>query len=345
MTLELRPVSIRLKKALTTSRGPLQERTGFEVRFRHDGIEGRGEAYPLMAFGTESLADAQSALRSFSPTPISSIEELQTVLAPLDATPAARFAVESALLEWLALRRGVPVTLLLGEARAVVHVNTLLEGIDAEGLAESARRAVDAGFRTLKFKVAAKSITLDAMRLHAVRLAVGPDIAIRIDANGGWTEGTARSTLRGLESLRLELCEQPVAPHDVEGLRRVSDLVPIPVAADEALGDRAHRARVLTVDPRPAAKLLVLKPAVLGGILPSLELASRARTLGLGCYVTTTMDGPIARAAACHLAAVLPPSPYAHGLSTTELFEGLPPDAFTPANGAITLPEIAGWGV
>ncbi|MCA3015317.1 MAG: o-succinylbenzoate synthase, partial [Myxococcaceae bacterium] len=55
--------------------------------------------------------------------------------------------------------------------------------------------------------------------------------------------------------------------------------------------------------------------------------------------------GPIARAAATHLAAVLPSAPYAHGLSTVERFEGLAPDACTPRGGAIELPAGPGWGV
>ncbi|MBL8917355.1 MAG: o-succinylbenzoate synthase [Myxococcaceae bacterium] len=338
-------MSIKLKRPLSTSRGPLAERAGFEVHLAHEGVEGRGEAYPLQAFGTESLADAESVLRTVEVTPVASVDEVAGQLSSLTATPAARFAVESALFEWLARRRGVPVAVLLGEARARVPVNALIDGADAEALVENARKAVDAGFATLKLKVAARSVSLDAQRLHSVRVAVGPRVALRIDANGGWTEGVARSALRGLESLGIEVCEQPVAPHDVEGLRRVTELVPVPVAADEALGDPLHRARVLTVDPRPAAKVLVLKPAVLGGLMPSLELARKASSLGLGCYVTTTMDGPIARAAAAHLAAVLPPSSFAHGLSTPELFEGLAPDAFTAVHGAVTVPSVPGWGV
>ena len=345
MKLELRPITLRLKKPLNTSRGPLKERVGLELRVEHEGLVGRGEAFPLQAFGTESLSDAESVLKNLSVDPIELIDELSYSLTALEATPAARFGVECALLEQLARRRGVPVALLLGEAHSVIPVNALIEGPDADALVESARQSVAAGFKTLKFKVGAKTVSLDAQRLHAVRLAVGPDIALRIDANGGWTEGTARSALRGLESLNIELCEQPVASHDIEGLRRVSDLVPIPVAADEALGIRSHRSRVMVSDPRPAAKILVLKPAVLGGLIPSLELAREAAAAGLGSYVTTTMDGAISRAAAAHLAAVLPPSKYAHGLSTTELFDGLPPDGFTPKNGVITLPDVAGWGV
>ncbi|MDX2010926.1 MAG: o-succinylbenzoate synthase [Myxococcaceae bacterium] len=345
MKLELRRRSLSLARPLVTAHGALERREGFEVVVSADGRVGRGEAFPLEAFGTESLAAAEAALRSLALDLVDSVEAIAEQLAPLASAPTARFAAECALLEWLAVRRAVPVAALFGAVRPVVPVNALIEGRDAEALAGAARLAVSQGFKTLKLKVGARSVAVDAQRLVAVRQAVGPAVALRIDANGGWSEGVARSTLRGLDSLGLELCEQPVSPVDVEGLRRVSAAVPVPVAADEVLSDRSRWARVLDADPRPAAQVLVLKPAVLGGLVPALELARAASERGVSAYVTTLMDGPLARAAATHLAAVLPPSPYAHGLSTVELFTDLAPDAFTPRSGAIELPASPGWGV
>lgn len=345
MKLELQQAKLTLRHTVTTSRAALTSRTGFEVSVRGDGVTGRGQAFPLPAFGTETFAAAEEALSGFAPIACESLEEIATLLAPLESTPAARFAVECALLEWIARRRRIPVALLLGEAKPRVQVNALIEGHDAEALASAATVARDQGFRTLKVKVGSRSVSVDAQRLHAVRLAVGPELALRVDVNGGWTEGTARAALRGLESLRLELCEQPVAAHDVEGLGRVGDLVPVPIAADEALADPAQRRRILERDPRPAAKVLVLKPAVLGGLLPALGLARQARDVGVSAYVTTLMDGEVARAAATHLAAVLPADGLAHGLATVELFDGARVDAFTPSEGVITLPDAPGWGV
>lgn len=345
MKIDLVPVSLRLVEPLVSAHGTLHERVGFDVHVSLDGIVGRGEVFPLPEFGTESLDKAIAAVRAFTATPYESVEELTAQLAPLDPTPAARFAMECALLEWLAKKRGVPVAHLLGDARPSVSVNALIAGRTAESLAEAAKRAMDAGFGTVKLKVASKSVSLDAQRIHAVRLAVGDGVAVRLDANGGWSEGTARSALRGLESLEVELCEQPVAPHDVEGLRRVTELVPVPVAADEALSVPGLREHVLRKHPLPAAKVLVLKPAVLGGLVPALTLAKLAYQGGIESYVTTLIDGPIARAAAAHLAAVVPSTTHAHGLSTLELFEGVAPDAFTPRAGVITLPTAPGWGV
>ncbi|MCA3016579.1 MAG: o-succinylbenzoate synthase, partial [Myxococcaceae bacterium] len=237
MKLELRPRGWRLEEPIVTARGMLTTRAGIEVTVSEGGVVGRGEAFPLEAFGTEALVDTERALRAFSPRAIDDVAAVDGQLAALDGVPAARFAAESALLEWLARRRGVPVATLLGVPRALVPVNALIDGRDAAALARAATQAAQQGFKTVKVKVGARPVAEDAQRLLAVRQAVGPTVALRIDANGGWSEGVARATLRGLESLALELCEQPVAAADVEGLRRVSALVPVPVAADEALSD------------------------------------------------------------------------------------------------------------
>jgi L-alanine-DL-glutamate epimerase-like enolase superfamily enzyme len=118
MKLELKQVTYSLRRPVITARATMEARQGWQVRFAHDGLVGRGEAFPLHAFGTESVDACRRALESFEPEPIDSIDELPVVLAPLDGTPAARFAVESALLEWLACKRGTPVAPLLGEGRS-----------------------------------------------------------------------------------------------------------------------------------------------------------------------------------------------------------------------------------
>ncbi len=347
MKLQVTPFSLRLKKPIQTARGPMDERVGFRVSFTADGVTGRGDAMPMASFGTETPEAALAALQRFDlATAPSTVEEVAVAIDQLSATPAARHAAECALLEHVAIRKGVLVATLLGPVlRSHFKVNALLEGDDAAGLAASAEKAASQGFGVVKVKVAARPLSIEAQRLLAVRRAVGPSVQIRIDANGGWTEANARSALRGLEALELEVCEQPVGSHDVEGLRRLRHLAPCRIAADETMLLSGVLPRLLEKDPRAAADVIVLKPAALGGLVRSLTLAQQAHNSGVSAYVTTLMDGPIARAAASHLAAVLPNADWAHGLSTVELFEGVQPDPFTPLGGEITLPQATGWGV
>jgi L-alanine-DL-glutamate epimerase-like enolase superfamily enzyme len=301
----------------------------------------------MASFGTESPEACLAALEGFSLAALpGTLVEIARATASLASTPAARFAAECALLEHLARRRGRSVAQVLADRpRSELVVNALIEGDDAQGLAAAAERAVAAGFDVVKVKVAARSMSVDAQRLYAVRRAIGPTVKLRVDANGGWSEANARSLLRGLESLALEVCEQPVAPNEIEALRRLRGQVPCRVAADETMLRHEAFERVLLRDPIAAVDVLVLKPAALGGVLRSLEIARRGFEAGVESYVTTLMDGPLGRAAAAHLAAVLPGEAWAHGLSTVELLDGVATDAFTAVGGRFKLPDMTGWGV
>lgn len=347
MKFEFSPFRLRMRTWLQTARGPIGEREGFRVYFEHDGVVGRGDVMPMPSFGTETVDAAHRALGLFSLSEVpQTVEAISASVASLALTPATQHAVECALLEHLAIRRGVLVATLLGPVRrSHFPVNALLEGEDALGLAASAERAAKAGFGTVKMKVAARPLAVEAQRLLAVRRAVGPKVHLRIDANGGWSEATARSALRGLEALGLEVCEQPVSAHDIDGMRRLRHLAPCRIAADETMLQPEVLPKLLERDPRAAADVLVLKPAALGGLVKSLQWAQQAYEAGVEAYVTTLLDGPIARAAAAHLAAVLPAANWAHGLATVELFDGMDADAFTPLAGEITLPQATGWGV
>jgi o-succinylbenzoate synthase len=346
MKLVLVPVRLELERPIQTAHGPMHARTGWRVVLEAEGVVGRGEAMPMASF-TEPAPATERALKGFELCRLpDSIEEISVATEGLAQTPAARFAVECALLEHLARRRRVPVAALFGEPRRQIKVNALIEGDDAAALAKAAERAAADGFPVVKVKVAARPLAVEAQRLLAVRRAVGPKVGIRLDANGGWSEAGARSALRGLEALDAELCEQPVAAADVEGLRRIRYQVPCKIAADESMLLPHVLRRMLERDPAAAVDVVVLKPTALGGLVRSLEIARIAHDAGVSAYTTTLMDGPLARAAAAHLASVLPgDGGWAHGLSTVELFGGAVPDAFTPVNGVIQLPETPGWGI
>jgi o-succinylbenzoate synthase len=347
MKLVVAPVSYRLRQPIKTARGVLDARRGWQVALEYDGVVGRGEAMPLASFGTESPEACEAALRQFTLAALpQTLAEVRAATDGLDGAVAARFATECALLEHLARRRGVGVARLLSNSpRTELAVNALVEADDASGLAAAAERAVAAGFEVVKVKVAARAMSVDAQRLYAVRRAVGPKVKVRVDANGGWSEASARSLLRGLEALELEVCEQPIAAQELEGLRRLRGQVPCRIAADESLLHHHSFARLLAPDPIAAVDVLVLKPAALGGVLHALELARRGFAAGVESYVTTLMDGPLGRAAAAHLAAALPGEAWAHGLSTVELLDSVAADAFSPVRGRIRLPDVPGWGL
>jgi o-succinylbenzoate synthase len=314
--LEIRPYRLKLLRPLRTARGVVERREGFAI-FAHDGpLVGRGEAAPLD--GTESLAECYEQLQ-------------RATLDSLPTTPAARHAVEEALFDLSAQRLGVPLARLL-DARAAseVAVSALLSADSMADLAREAQRAVADGYRTVKLKV---GLADDFARAAVVRDAVGAGVKLRIDANGAWKRGEALERLHELAPLDIELCEQPTA--DLAGL----ETSPVKIAADELVPRDADAAL-------QRAQVIVLKPMLLGGLLPALRLGRKALERGKQVIVTTALDGAIARAGAAHLAAALRQSDPAAGLATGRLLaEDLCADSLAPKNGSIRIPETPGLGL
>jgi L-alanine-DL-glutamate epimerase-like enolase superfamily enzyme len=142
----------------------------------------------------------------------------------------------------------------------------------------------------------------------------------------------------------VELVEEPLAGSDPEAWRRLQAASPVPLALDESL-DHGNLAAVLE---RRAARCLVLKPMRLGGLLPCLEIARRAREAGLLSLITTSIDGAVAGAAAAHLAAALDAAAVpaqTHGLATAALLSRDLAEPLPVARGGIDLPGQPGLGV
>jgi o-succinylbenzoate synthase len=341
-TLHISPLHFVLRAPLATARGDVASRKGWLVKVKApDGLEGLGEATPLPDAGTEApdvcLAALEAATAREFPLPqhIWDVDGWLNAMGVRLKTPAARFALETAALDVLARRARVPLARLLDpNARNSTAVNALVSS------AEEAQRAAGEGYATLKLKVGMDD-TADLHRTEAVARAVGRDVTLRLDANGGWDLTRAVGFLTRVSGLPVEHCEDPLPrPTDVDALRAQ---VHTPIAADAWLTDvmvaedlvRNHRVDVL-----------VLKPAVLGGLIPALALAQRAVSLGVRCVVTSTLDGTVARLAAAHLACALPGEPRAAGLSTGRLFSSETiPDPVPPHHGVITLPDTPGLGM
>ena len=88
---------------------------------------------------------------------------------------------------WQALGAAEPV---------VVKCNATIAAADRAGAGTAAAAAQSAGFETVKLKA---GVGDDAGRVAAVRAVGGPELAIRLDANGAWTPDEAIATLRVLE--------------------------------------------------------------------------------------------------------------------------------------------------
>ncbi len=337
MELSWRRVRVPLREPFVTAHGAVSDRELILVSLRAaDGLEGHGEAAPLETYDGVAIDTVARALEDCRPVlaaypdaaPVADVLARcseATVVAP------ALSALDLALWDLAGRRVREPVWRLLGAARPPrVTVNLTIATTDRSSAAREAAQARVDGFRTIKVKV---GVGDDAGRLAAVRAFAGPEIAIRIDANGAWSHDQARAALDALEPVGLELCEEPV--HGAATTRRLWTEVGVPLALDES----AHDPDAMT---RPAADALCLKLGRCGGISGTIDAAMRARALGYDVYLASTLDGPLGIAGALHAAAVIAPR-RASGLATLALFEGRP-DPLPAVRGAIAPAAGPGLG-
>jgi len=168
----------------------------------------------------------------------------------------------------------------------------------------------------------------------AVRDAVGPEVGVRVDANGAWDVDTAVAMIARLARHDLEYVEQPVATLD--DLARVRRRVTVPVAADECVRtlDDARRLKALG-----AADVIVLKQQPLGGVRAALDIADAA---GVPAVVSSMMETSVGIAAGVALAAALPELPYACGLATLEGIAGdVTHRPLVPVDGVLAVRPVA----
>ncbi|MGY1806773.1 o-succinylbenzoate synthase [Blastococcus sp. SYSU D00669] len=218
--------------------------------------------------------------------------------------------------------------------RDAVPVNVTVPAVDAE----RAHAIVAAsGCRTAKVKVAEPGQTAadDLARVEAVRDALGPAGAVRVDANAAWDVDTAVARITELDrAVGLEYVEQPCAALDeLAALRRRTD---VRVAADEVV---RRSADPLAVDLREACDVVVLKVQPLGGVRAALRVAEAH---GLPCVVSSALESSVGIAAGVALAAALPELPFACGLATVALFtEDVTSAPLLPVDGVlpVTRPE------
>lgn len=272
---------------------------------RGDGTSGLGEASPLPGYSPDSIGDVLDELQPLAEQPL----VVDSVASPLDVLleafgshpvgrPSARFALETALLDWLGRTRNEPVHRVLGgEAdRAAIPIVDLVQASEPSAWPDRADALIAAGATRLKLKIGSDLRTeLDALR--SIRNA-HPKLPLRLDANRRIAVSTLRKHVESLESLELELLEEPVAAEDWP----MALGLPLPFALDETLQDDDLSSQLLE-SGRIAA--VVIKPMVVGGLRASFEMAERAAAHGARYLVSHTFDGPIARAATAELALAL----------------------------------------
>lgn len=280
-----------------------------------EGCRGYGEGAPRPYVTGETSQTVVDGLRRawpdlsgrLLPEPAAADVEVLAGLVPepvaepgLVVPSAARCALELAVLDcWLRRHRLGLGALLVPRRPAVVY-----SGVVGVGAPEDARRLARrlrvAGLRQVKVKVGDAH---DVARVAVVRHVLGPEVSIRIDANGAWNHDQAVRALQAMAPSEIESVEQPLPRGDAAALVQLRAASPVPVVADESLVTEADAEALITAGAVDGFNVRVSK---CGGLQRSWRIAARARAAGLFVQVGGHVgETAILAAAGRHLAAAL----------------------------------------
>lgn len=225
------------------------------------------------------------------------LTELDPWVESLAQTAAVRHALGSALIDCMAQANGRPITKLLNpKSRRDVPISHLYTDDD------SLFHAVMLGAQTIKIKVGIAPLAQEVTRVAAIREIVGPDVELRLDANGAWSEDEAARAIDAFLAHKVRTIEDPVSAHDFTAMARLRNRG-IDIAADEAVTSTQVLEQIIESS---AADVIVIKPMRVGTPLAALRLIGQADRAGMDTIVTTTIDGAVGRMMALHIAAAAP---------------------------------------
>ena len=319
------------------ARGGATEHRMLRVRVTDgDGVEGWGEAAPNRFYG-ETADTALAALGRLEPIVEAcdawALEDVEAEMnRALRFNGSVKSAISAALHDLAGKRLGVPLYKLWGldPANAPLSSFTISIAASEQELIERVRQAAE--YPVLKIKLGTDH---DAAILRTVR-QVAPDKALRVDANAAWSPKQTLAMVDVLVECGVEYVEQPLPPHDLDGLRFVRERSILPIIADESCVVATDVARLVGI-----ADGINIKLSKCGGLREALKMIATARAHGMlvmcGCMIETSLG----ISAAAHLAPLLD---YAD-LDGAALLADDPYVGATIAGGRIQIPDAPGLGV
>ena len=283
---------------------------------------------------------------------IEAIHEMFELRAP--GNFMARAVLDIALHDAVGKALGRPVYDLIGglsQPRIPLEWSVSMADDRGKMVADGQRALHEFGIQVLCLKAGHKGgIKEDVANFVAVREALGPDVAIGMDANTGWSVAETLQILWALRDHRVDYLEQPVKRHDLAGMAEIRRAAAgVPLMADEACLSLADAHAIVAAQ---AADVLCIKLYKHGGLTPARKIAAvaEAANLKINCGGLAVLS-QLEAAAGAHFYAS---RPAAHVMPAGEFIFGLGvigPDPlvletdFCIEDGHVTPPTGAGLGI
>ncbi|MEX1018320.1 MAG: mandelate racemase/muconate lactonizing enzyme family protein [Litorilinea sp.] len=216
-------------------------------------------------------------------------------------------------------------------------------------LAQEAQGYVAQGFRAIKMKVGL-GIEADVTNVLAVRAAIGPRVALMIDANHAYNRREALALAQHLEPVGIGWFEEPLSPEDYAGYAELRLRTSIPLAGGEC---EYYAAGFRHLVEAPCVDIAQPDLCAAGGLTEGARIAALCHTFGVevtphcwgtgiafatGLHFTSTLDTLPGR--------MMPAAPLLEmDRSENPLRDELTLPRFVVEDGAVAVPTQPGLGV
>jgi L-Ala-D/L-Glu epimerase len=288
----------------TIATGTMQSAQNIFIRIYTDtGFYGVGEcsAFPMIVGETQAtcfeMAKDFSALWK-NKDPLDLAARMQELHLYTAFNNTIKSAFDMALFDLSAKVVGQPLYQYLGGRQKQIETDLTI-GIDRpEIMAATALDFKNKGVRIIKIKLG-KNAVEDLQRVRQIRLAVGDDMFLRIDANQGWNYEQALMALREMAPYNIQFCEQPMRHWDDDRLPLLRKLSPIKIMADESVFDHHDAQRLIHAG---ACDYINIKFAKSGGILEARKIHDVCVQHQIPCMMGGMLESRIALTAFGHFA-------------------------------------------
>ncbi|MEO8441567.1 MAG: enolase C-terminal domain-like protein [Betaproteobacteria bacterium] len=345
-------VSVPSKGEYKMARGSHDSLRSLVVRIHTDeGIVGVGEAHQGVAgYSSETLGTMDAVVSGvYGPMLIGrELDGVERFAADMGVARRgnlfARCSVETALFDALGRARNLPIVAMLGgPVRTRLELSGSIGIDDPEVMAGKAAAMVAAGYRTIKLKVGTPEMAKDLARVREVRKAVGDGVAIRLDANSGYSLIDALTFVRGLADLAVQYLEQPVAADHWDGMAKLTRLGIVPILADESVHTPEDAYRLIAAGCADAIKIKISK---VGGYIAARKIIDITEAAGIKLVIGQGICSSLEATAEAHLACAYPHvDPVAEMVGPTKLKGDLVEPPLDLSNGYLDLPKGNGLGV
>jgi L-alanine-DL-glutamate epimerase-like enolase superfamily enzyme len=305
---------MKLLEPYTIAYETIEKTTNIFIRLEtNTGIVAYGCAAPDEPVTGETPSDVLEALREVAipllegADPLRRLRLLLKLKQQIPDRPSARAAVDIALHDLLGKVAEQPLWRVMGGYRDRISTSITVGIMDVAETAARAREFVQKGFRAIKIKTG-KNLEEDIERVFRVREAIGRGVALRCDANQGYTVSEAIEFVERTRSAKIEILEQPTPKQQPDLMGRVVASAPMAVMADESLMSLRD---AFSLARKGLADMVNVKLMKVGGIDEALQINAVALSARLEVMVGCMDESALAIAAGLHYALARPNVAYA----------------------------------